>query len=208
VLIVALTGGIACGKSVVADLLRAKGCYIDSADAAAHALMLPGSDAWRGIVDHFGQAVLRPDRTIDRSRLGAIVFADAAERAFLDALVHPLVLRRIEDLIAEVGRGGRHRIFVSEAALVFESGFAARFDKIVVVDCPEESQVARLEARDGLGRDEALRRIRSQMPGQDKVRRADYVIDTSGSPAETVEQTERVYAMLVRDAEIKTALGR
>ena len=207
-LIVALTGGIACGKSVIGGILRAKGCYIDSADEAAHELMSPGSELWKSVVDHFGQSILRPDGTIDRPRLGATVFSDASERAFLNALVHPRIMRRIEELITEVMRGDRHRIFVSEAALVFESGFAQRFDKVVVADCPEETQIARLMARDGIEKDEALKKIRAQMHRDEKAGRADYVIDTSGTLAETIDQTERVFAMLVRDEELKARRRR
>jgi dephospho-CoA kinase len=203
VLIVALTGGIACGKSVIGEILRAKGCYVDSADAAARGLMSPGSEVWKSVVDHFGRSILCPDGTIDRSRLGATVFSDASERAFLNSLVHPRVMRRIEELITEVMRGGRTRIFVSEAALVFESGFATRFDKVVVADCPEEIQVARLMARDGIEKEEALKKIRAQLPREEKAGRADYVIDTTGTLAETIDQTERVFAMLVRDEELK-----
>ena len=200
-LTVALTGGIACGKSVVAEILRDKGCFVHSADLAARALMSPGTEVWRAVVDHFGRGIAGPDGAIDRRRLGAIVFADAAERAFLDGLVHPRVIEEVRRLAVEQRALGR-RIFVSEAALVFEARFETFFDRIIVVTCPEEVQVARLVARDGLAREEALRRIRSQMPQEEKTGRADYVIDASGTLAETVERTERVYAMLVMDEEI------
>jgi dephospho-CoA kinase len=199
VLTVALTGGIACGKSVVAQVLREKGCFVHSADLAARELMAPAGEVWRAVVAHFGRDILGPDGAIDRRRLGAIVFADAAERAFLDALVHPRVLEKVRELVAEQKRLGRRRIFISEAALVFEAGFEAFFDRIVVVSCREDVRTARLMAREGIGRDEALRRIGSQMPQEEKTGRADYVIDASGTLAETVEQTERVYAMLVMD---------
>lgn len=198
-LTVALTGGIACGKSVVAGILREKGCFVHSADLAAREIMVPGTDVWRAVVAHFGRDILGPDGAIDRRRLGAIVFDDAAERAFLDALVHPRVLDTVRELVAEQKRLGRHRIFVAEAALVFEAGFAPFFDRVVVVSCREDVRLARLMARDGIGRDEALRRIGAQMPQEEKAGRADYVIDASGTLAETVEQTERVYAMLVMD---------
>ena len=202
-LTVALTGGIASGKSVVAGILREKGCFVHSADLAARELMAPESEVWRAVVGHFGRDILGPDGAIDRRRLGAIVFADAAERAFLDALVHPRVLDKVRELVAEQKSLGRHRIFVSEAALVFEAGFAPFFDRIVVVTCREDVRIARLMARDGIGRDEALRRIGAQMPQEEKAGRADYVIDASGTLAETVEQTERVYAMLVMDEELE-----
>jgi dephospho-CoA kinase len=200
-LIVALTGGIACGKSVVAEFMRQKGCFVDSADRAAHELMSAGSDLWEEVVGHFGRGILAPGGAIDRARLGAIVFADASERAYLDSLVHPRVLARLRKTVEEVKKSGRHRIFISEAALVYESGFAPFFDRIVVAHCPEDVQIARLMARDGIGRDEAARKIRAQMPADEKARRADYLIDTTGSLAATLEQVERVYAMLVRDLE-------
>lgn len=202
-LTVALTGGIACGKSVVGGILREKGCFVHSADLAARELMVPGSEVWQAVVAHFGRDILGPDGAIDRRRLGEIVFADAVERSFLDDLVHPRVLDLIRGLVAEERRLGNHRIFVSEAALVFESGFAPFFDRIVVVTCREDVRLARLMARDGIERDAALRKIAAQMPQTEKVGRADYVIDTSGTLAETVEQTERVYAMLITEAELR-----
>jgi dephospho-CoA kinase len=201
VLIVALTGGIACGKSVIARLLGAKGCFIHSADRTAHELMSPGTSVWKDVVDHFGSGILHADGTIDRSKLGAIIFGDAAERRFLDATVHPRVIERTREIADEVAGKGGYRIFVSEAALVYEAGFASFYDKVVAASCREDVQVARLMRRDGIIREEALRRIRAQMPQEEKTRRADYVIDTSGTIAETIEQTERVHALLMLDCE-------
>jgi len=202
-LTVALTGGIACGKSVVAAFLREKGCYVHSADRAAHEFMTPETPAWRAIVERFGSTVLRDDKTIDRGRLGRIMFADAEARTFLNGLLHPLVMAKTRALVRDLEQEGRVKIFVSEAALTIEAGFASFFDRVIVVACPEEFQVRRLAARDGLERDEALRRIRSQSPATEKRAEAHYVIDTSGTLAETVEQSERVYAALMRDYEDK-----
>lgn len=203
VLRVALTGGIACGKSVVAKILAEKDCVVYSADEAAHDLMRPGRAAWKQVVARFGSSILRPDRTIDRSALGAIVFADPAARRVLDRLIHPLVAADQEKAVRRLERGGRARIFVVEAALTIEAGYAGHFDRIVVVHCGRSEQVRRLRRRDGIGRAAALRKIGSQMPVREKLRHADYVIDSSGPLAETVEETERVYAQLVRDAELK-----
>jgi dephospho-CoA kinase len=203
VLRVALTGGIASGKSVVAGLLEQKGFTIHSADAAAHELMSPGRPAWKKIVARFGRDILREDRTIDRARLGPAVFSDPAARRFLDRLLHPLVLAERERILRRLEREGRVRIFVSEAALTVEAGYARHFDRVIVVHCSKAEQVRRLRERDGIGRAAALRKIGSQMPRKEKLRHADYAIDTTGSLAETVEQTERVCAQLVRDAEIK-----
>ena len=199
-LLVALTGGIACGKSIIGRLLLDKGCFVHSADAAARELMSPGTNVWRAVADHFGPGVLREDGTIDRAKLGAIVFSDDKERAFLNALVHPLVLGRIKETIARLEKEGRHTIFVSEAALVIEAGFVRFFDKIIVAHCSRDVQLRRLMERDGISRGEALDKIRSQMGHEEKLKHADYKINTSGTLAETIEQTERVYAQLVQDS--------
>jgi dephospho-CoA kinase len=192
-----LTGGIACGKSVVARILAEKGCVVYSADEAAHSLMLPG------------RSILRADRTIDRARLGPIVFADPAARRFLDRLVHPLVLADQEKAVRRLEReGGDGRIFVVEAALTVEAGYAGRFDRVVVVHCRKADQVRRLRERDKIAAAAALRKIGSQMPVRDKLRHADYAVDTSGSLAETVEQAERLHAQLVRDAGQKKWKGQ
>jgi dephospho-CoA kinase len=203
VLRVALTGGIACGKSVVAKILAEKGCVVYSADEAAHDLMRPGRTAWKQVVARFGPSVLRPDRTLDRPALGAIIFADPAARRFLDQLVHPLVLADQDKAVRRLEREGRLRIFVVEAALTIEAGYAGHFDKVVVVHCGKPEQVRRLRQRDGISRAAALQKIGSQMPLREKLRHADYTVDTSGALAATVDQTKRVYAQLVRDAELK-----
>ena len=165
--------------------------------------MAPGRAAWQAVAARFGPSVLRPDGTIDRARLGARVFARPADRCYLDRLVHPLVLAEQEKAARRLEREGGRRILVVEAALVFEAGAAGRFDRIVVVHCPKAEQVRRLMSRDGLTRAEALRRIGAQMPAREKKARADYVIDASGDLAATVDETERVYAQLVRDLEGK-----
>jgi dephospho-CoA kinase len=206
-LIVALTGGIASGKSVVASFLRDRGCALHSADAAAHEAMAPGTPAWETLVAHFGTRILNADRTIDRRKLGALVFADESERLFLNSVVHPLVLRNKQEEVDRLEREGRHRIFVSEAALTFESGFAGFHDKIVVVFCRAAIQEERLMSREGIGREEARRKIRAQMPVDDKKKLADYLIDTSGSLLETERQTETVFRRLLVDLETKERLS-
>jgi dephospho-CoA kinase len=165
--------------------------------------MRPRRSAWNKVVARFGPGILRGDRTIDRAALGRIVFADPAARRFLDRLIHPLVMAGQEKTARRLEREGRARIFAVEAALTIEAGYARYFDKIVVVHCRKDVQVRRLRARDGIGPSAALRKIGSQMPVKDKLRLADYAIDTTGSLAATIEQAERVYAQLVRDAELK-----
>ena len=202
-LLVALTGGIACGKSVIGRLLLEKGCFVHSADTVAREVMSPGTDVWRTVADHFGPGILREDGTIDRAKLGAIIFSDNKERAFLNGLVHPRIFERIRETVVRLEKEGRYTIFVSEAALVFESGFAGFYDKIVVAHCGRDIQVRRLMGRDGIDRAEALKKIGSQLGQEEKLKHADYTIETSGTLAETIEQTERVYAQLVQDSELK-----
>jgi dephospho-CoA kinase len=170
--------------------------------------MLPGRPAWKAVVARFGRGILSADRTIDRARLGPIVFADPAARRFLDRLVHPLVLAEHQKAVRELERagGGRPRIFVVEAALTIEAGFARHFDRVVVVHCSKAEQVRRLRARDGLSKSDALRRIGTQMSRREKLAQADYAIDTTGPLAATIEQAERLYAQLVRDAEFLPAI--
>jgi dephospho-CoA kinase len=192
----------------VARVLAAKGCVVRSSDETAHALMRPGRPAWKAIVARFGRGVLRDDRTIDRARLGRVIFSDPKARRFVDRLVHPLVLAEHEKaarrLARETGRGPR--ILVVEAALTIEAGFARHYDRVVVVHCGKAEQVRRLRERDGIGRAEALRRIGAQMGRREKLAYADYAIDTSGPLAATVEQAERLYARLVHDASLQTLI--
>lgn len=169
----------------------------------AHKLMAPGRKAWKAIVNHFGSAILNPDGTINRRKLGEIVFANPKEREFLNQLIHPLVLKKKEETLRRLERSGRNGIFVSEAALTIEAGFVSFFDKIIVVYCPEEMQIERLMTRSGLSREEAEKRVRAQLPVEEKLKYADYVIDTSGTIEETLAQTEKVYQSLLKDLEAK-----
>lgn len=170
--------------------------------------MAPGRPAWKEIVARFGQGVLGPDGAIDRARLGRIVFSDPEARRFLNALVHPLVMAAKKRLMARLEREGRTEIFVSEAALTIEAGYARFYDKIVVVHCGDEVQLRRLMARDGIGEAEARRKIGAQMPLAEKLGHADYAVDTSGPLRNTVEQTERLYAVLLQDAKLKGAAAK
>ena len=203
-LIVALTGGIATGKSVVAKILQELGCCIHPADRVAHELMEPEQPAWKKIVAHFGTKILNADKTINRTKLGAIVFRDEKERLYLNRLIHPLVLEEKKEVIAKLQKEGRYKIFISEAALTLEAGFVRFFDKIIVVFCRPGIQVQRLMERDRISREEALRKIKAQMPMKEKLKFADYIIDTSGSFPETVEQTERVFRQLRQDSDLKS----
>jgi dephospho-CoA kinase len=202
-LTVALTGGIATGKTVVAGVLRRRGCHVAAADSAAHAVMEPEKPAWKRILAHFGADILNSDKTINRAKLGDIIFRDAGARKFVDGIVHPLVLALMRSEIARLAKDGRTKIYVSEAALTIEAGYTEFFDKIVVTYCPEEEQLRRLRARDRISREAAQLKIGAQMPSERKLAYADYIIDTGGAVEETIAQAEEIYEELLLDFRIK-----
>jgi dephospho-CoA kinase len=202
-LLVALTGGIATGKSVVAEILKQLGCYIHEADNVAHQLMEPEKPAWKPLVAHYGSKILNQDKTIDRTALGAIIFANKKERIFLNNLLHPLVMEKKKQIIKKLRAEGKHKIFISVAALTIEAGFRDFFDKIVVVYCDRETQLKRLVERDKLTQKEAQKKIKSQMPPEEKLKVADYIINTNGSINQTVDQAEQIYRNLMIDYQLK-----
>lgn len=202
-LLVALTGGIATGKSIVAEILKQLGCYIHEADHVAHQLMEPEKPVWRSLVTHYGTKILNQDKTINRTALGAIVFSNKKERLFLNSLLHPLVMEKKKKIIKKLRTEGKHKIFISVAALTVEAGFVDFFDKIVVVYCDRKTQLKRLAERDNLTPEEAKIKIKSQMPPEEKLKFADYIINTNGSINQTVEQAERIYRNLMIDYQLK-----
>ena len=201
-LIVALTGGIASGKSVIARILEELGCYIHHADLVARELMEPEKPAWESVVAHFGQKILNPDKTINRSILGEIVFSDNKERLFLNSIIHPLVFEKKKEIIHELREEETYKIFVSEAALTIEAGFSDFFDRIIIALCKRDIQIKRLMERDRITREDAIKKIQSQMDPAKKSEFADYRIETSGSVQETIEQTEIVFRNLLMDYEL------
>jgi dephospho-CoA kinase len=207
-LLVALTGGIATGKSVASRILENLGCYIHRADETAHNLMEPGNPAWEKITARFGTRILDPNGTINRKKLGSIVFNSKKERDFLNGLIHPLVFAEKTKTIQKLIKEGKTKIFISEAALTLEAGFKDFFDKIIITHCDQNIQIRRLMDRDNIDRDQALQKIKSQMPLKEKLKHADYLINTSGTIRETIEQSEEVFRRLLWDYEAKTALGK
>jgi len=193
---VALTGSIAVGKSTVLTLFRELGCHTMEADEIAHDVMRPCRPAYHDVVRAFGPEILAEDGTIHRGRLGALVFHDAARREQVNRLVHPHVLREMERRIAELERQDPEGILIVAAALIIEAGVQGRFDRVIVVYCDEREQIARLMRREGVTREEALARIRAQLPSSEKRRYADFEIDTSGPVERTRAQVEAIYRRL------------
>jgi dephospho-CoA kinase len=198
-LLVGLTGGLAPGKSTVSAMLRDLGCVIIDADVLAREVVEPGEPAYEDIVAEFGRDVLRADGTLDRPRLGAIVFADAARRQRLEAITHPRIRDRFARRLAELAEQGFAGIAIFDAAVMIESGNYRNMDRLIVVATDEITQAARLRGRDGIGGDDAARRMRSQMPVAEKAKLADYVIDNAGDRAATAAQVRQVHAALMAE---------
>ncbi|HYV03282.1 MAG TPA: dephospho-CoA kinase, partial [Blastocatellia bacterium] len=195
---VGLTGSIAVGKSYVLAVLAELGCVTFDADKIAHSVMAPGRDAHRDIVREFGDEVLSADGSIDRVKLGAIVFTDPTRRQRLNEIVHPRVIEEQNRLLEEVQTNRPDAIVVIDAALMIESGGYKRFDKIIVVYCDRETQIQRLTERNQISREDADLRVAAQMSSEEKLSYADYRIETGGTFEETREQVVEVYNQLVR----------
>jgi dephospho-CoA kinase len=197
-LILGLTGGIASGKSLVARVFMDCGAHLIDADKIVHELLEPGQSVWREVVDHFGNAVQGTGGVVDRTKLGEIVFQDRAEREWLNSCVHPRVFEAYQAQVKDVARRQPGAVIVLDAALLVETGYHKRMDKVIVVYAREEQQLQRLMARDVLTREQALARIRSQMPLSEKRAFADHVIDNTGDREETVRQARTVFEICAR----------
>ncbi|HLY99332.1 MAG TPA: dephospho-CoA kinase [Candidatus Angelobacter sp.] len=191
-----LTGGMACGKSAVAAMFGELGAHVLQADTLAHKLYQPGEPVYQEVVKRFGQEIVQEDGAIDRKRLAALAF-DGGRVEELNRIVHPVVLRRQEQWMFDVRQKEPHAVVIVEAALIFEAGAARQFDKIIVVTCRQEQKIARLAQRGGISEEEARaemeRRSKTQLPDDEKIRRASYVIDNSGSLDLTRNQVQRVF---------------
>jgi dephospho-CoA kinase len=196
---VGLTGGIATGKSTLGRIFAKLGARVIDADAIAHDLQCPDHPIWRQIVHSFGEDILRPDRTIDRGRLGQIIFSDSGKRALLERIMHPAIIAKEEELMAEWERPGKIEVGMVEEALLIEVGSFRRFDRILLVVATEEVQLERLKGK-GLSEEEALLRIRTQMPLSLKIKYADYLIDNSGTLRDAKNRARELYPILLEEA--------
>jgi dephospho-CoA kinase len=195
---VGLTGSIGVGKSFVGSVFVELGCRLLDADDIARELVLPGTAGLTDIVNEFGPDVLQSDGTLDRKTLGAIVFADQEKRQRLNALLHPRIIERQDEILLRWEAEDPEGIAIVDAALMIESGGYKRFDKLIVVHCRPEVQLERLILRNGLSLHEAQKRIDSQMPQSEKQKFADYLIDTSDGFELTRQRTREVYDQLKR----------
>jgi dephospho-CoA kinase len=210
---VGLTGGIASGKSTVGEMFVALGAYLLQADEIAHELMQPGEAVYQEVVRHFGPGILDPDGRVNRPRLAEAAFGSGGETDLsrpsrvqeLNQIVHPAVVRKQEEWMEEVGRRDPHSIALVEAALILEAGAAGSFDRLVVVTCRPEQRIERwahrLNVDQETARREVTRRMAAQFSDAEKIKAAHYVIDNSGSLAETRGQVETVFRELRRATE-------
>jgi dephospho-CoA kinase len=193
---VGLTGSIAVGKSFVLGVLAELGCRVLDADVTAREVVAPATPGLNAVVAAFGKEVVRDDGTLDRTRLGAIVFSDDAKRRLLNSILHPYIIAAQDDQIRRWQNETPDGIAVVDAALMIESGGYLRFDKLIVVHCRPQVQLDRLMSRDALSPPEAEQRIAAQMPQEEKMKHADFLIDTSDGFDNARSQTESVFRKL------------
>lgn len=195
---VGLTGGIASGKSTVARILVGKGALLIDFDEISHDVQAPEGPAWRAIVHQFGDEILLDDRTIDRRKLGDIVFADREKLDLLNRIVHPAVFKEWHRRIEEIREAQPDAIVLSDIPLLIEAGMKPMVDLVLLVYIPEEEQIKRLAARNGYSPEEAQKRIASQMPIEEKLLFADIVIRNDGSPEMTQKGLDAIWAELIK----------
>lgn len=207
---VGLTGGIASGKSVVGEMFARLGAHVIQADVIAHELMQAGGAVYKEVVRRFGNAIVNADGSISRPKLAEIAFGNGKNVSRVEELnriVHPAVIQRQDEWMDEIGRRQPDAVTMVEAALILEAGAANRFERLVVVTCQPEQRIERWMKRVNVGleaaRNEISRRMAAQLPDDDKIKRADYVIDNSGSLDQTERQVRSVYAKLAEEARQK-----
>lgn len=198
---VGLTGGYATGKSFVAVEFERLGCHVIYADRLGHAVMEPGGDAYRPVVETFGPEILAADRSIDRKKLASIVFFSPELLQRLNDFIHPAVFRLEEELLSGFAKEDPRGIAMIEAAILIETGRYSVFDRLILTACSMETQIARATRRDHVTREDVLARLSRQMPLEEKKRYAHYVIDTDGPKEATLRQILPVYENLKQLAE-------
>jgi dephospho-CoA kinase len=196
---IGLTGSIGVGKSFVASVFSELGCHVLDADDAAREVVAAGSAGLKDVVAEFVNQILRDDGTLDRSKLGTLVFENAEKRATLNSILHPYIIAQQDRRLRELEVKDPEGIGIVDAALMIESGGYKRFDKLIVVYCRPEVQIQRVMARNKLSREDAERRINAQMSQEEKKKFADYLIDTSDGFEAARKRTEEVYGELTNE---------
>jgi dephospho-CoA kinase len=195
-IIAGLTGGIATGKSTVSSILRKAGAVLIDADAIARDVVKKDLPAWHEIVRIFGKEVLLPDGEIDRTRLGGIIFRDSSKKETLNKIVHPHVIQKVAELIEEIGEKATDYIVILDVPLLIEAGMDKGLEEVILVYTPEQIQIKRLIERDGISDEDALLRVRSQMPIEKKREFATFIIDNSGPIEATKKRALEVFNYL------------
>jgi dephospho-CoA kinase len=191
---IGLTGGIGSGKSTAAKILAELGAPAIDADKVGHEIYQPGAPAYRELIDAFGEGILAPDRTIDRRKLGPIVFADPAALKRLNAIVHPKMFARMGEMVAAMRRGGETRPIVIEAAILIEANWQPLFDEIWLVRAPREQVLSRIEIQRGAKPSETEARIRAQLSDEERTKHASLIVENNGSLEELRELLKEIWA--------------
>lgn len=194
-IVVGLTGTVGTGKSMVARFFKELGAYVVDWDELAREVIRPHSEAWSEIVDYFGKHFLNEDSTINRRKLAKAVFSDKEKLEKLNQIVHPEVFREDERITEEIRRSDSDALIIKDIPLLREVAPPISVDKIIVVSARAETQLRRLEEK-GMSREDARNRIKSQLPIEEKIKCADFVIDNDGSPEETKRQVEAIHSLL------------
>jgi dephospho-CoA kinase len=199
-LIVGLTGGVASGKTAISQILKEEGAYLIDADQIARELVQPHTATWNELIKVFGKEILQEDGSIHRKRLAAKVFSDPEQRNLLNQILHPRIKAEMNRRVKEIGQKDRDAIVVIDAALLIELGDHREMDKVIVVTSTEKQQIERLKKRDGVDQEEAQRILFSQMPLEEKLKVADFVIQNEGSFEETRRRVKEIFQELKRIA--------
>ena len=195
-LLVGLTGGMGSGKTLAASFFKELGAHIIDADVVCRELVRPGQPAWREIMEGFGEETLSADRTIDREKLAEIVFNDKSKKETLEKILHPRVFDEEQRVYEEIRKNEPDALVVIDAALLIESGNFERMDKVIVVRCDEETQIRRVMDRSSLSREDVQKRIRGQMSLEEKIRKADYVLENNSSMEDLRAESRKLFLQL------------
>jgi len=191
-IIVGMTGGIGSGKSSVAEMFKDEGAYVIDFDYLARVVVEPDTPAWRDIVDYFGPEVISPDRTLNRSKLAEIVFSDAKSRKALENFTHPRIFKERDILIKDIKKKDPKAIVIVDIPLLFELSLKKKFDKVILVYVSRDVQVKRAVKRGVLAKEEVEKRLKAQIPIEEKKLLSDYIINNEGSLKYTKDQVRKV----------------